>query len=241
MGASGDTGFWIAVTLSVLLHVGGGAFYHHLSQGGDHSVIKVQAITAAVLVRKGKPRPKHLLPRIYKDKPRVAPRRRVVVRKRRRPRRRRRRMSTDDLIRRAQERIERMRRRSKRQEDDPRAEYGTKPGQAYGSVDGTAQEAKLGNIYLGRLTSKIEQNMEFPEILSKQQIQRCRQRVKVMMHLSKNGRLRRGHLRILRKSGDHRCDNAVLAAIKRAAPFPAPPNKLWRAVKAGIIIQLATH
>lgn len=238
MVTSGDTGFWVAITLSVLIHIGGGFGFYQWSSTESHSAIKVQSLTAAVIVRKGKPRPKHLLPRIYKQKPKTRRRRRIVKRRRRK---RRRRVSTDELIRRAQERIERMRRRTQREEKDPRAEYGELPGQANGSAQGTAQEGRLGNIYLGRLTSKIEQNMEFPEILSKEQIKACRQKIQVMMFLNQRGALQGRRLRILRRSGDRRCDNAVLAAVKRASPFPAPPSKLWKAVRKGIIIQLASR
>lgn len=235
-----DTGFWMAVAVSVFLHTGGVYMYYRFAQSPYDTALKVESVTAAVLVRKGKPRPKELLPRIFKDKPKTTPKKRIVRRKKKPKRRkRRRRANDDDLIRRAQQRIEEMRRRSRREEDDPRAEYGAKPGQADGHVGGTAQTARLGNVYLGKLRNKIEGNMEFPEILSKEQILSCRKRIQVMMYLNKKGHLRRGLLRVVRSGGDRRCDNAVQAAIKRSSPFPSPPDKLWGQVKRGIIIQLA--
>lgn len=238
MNSRTDRGFWIAVLISVIVHFGGAIVYYRLAQGSQHSTTKVPVITAAVLVRKGTPRDKRLLPRIFKDRPRTVPQRRVVERVQQ-PQRRRPRVSDDELMRRAQEKIEQFRSKSRKEEDDPRAEYGEKPGQRDGHDEGTEEQARIGNVYLGKLRGKIESNLEFPEILSKSQIQQCRQRIQIMMYLSQEGNLQHQRLRILRSGGDHRCDNAVLAAIKRASPFSAPPNALWKAVKQGIIIQLA--
>lgn len=238
MNSRVDTGFWIAVLISVVFHFGGAIVYYRMAQGSSGGGAKVPVITAAVLVRKGVPRDKSLLPRIFKDRPRTVPQRRVVERVKP-PTRRRRVISDEELMKRAQQKIEQLRSKSRQEEDDPRAEYGPKPGQKDGHDEGTEEQARIGNIYLGKLRSKIENNLEFPEILSKTQIQQCRQRIQVMMYLRQEGTLEQQRLRIIRSGGDHRCDNAVLAAIKRASPFVAPPSNLWQAVKQGIIIQLA--
>lgn len=238
MGSSSDTGFWIAVIVSVVIHAGGAFVYYRMAQGQTTTLRAPDNITAAVLVRKGKPRDKRLLPRIFQKKPKTRPKRRIVKRKKRKKRRRRR-ISDDELMKRAQKRIEEMKRRMRKEEYDPRAEDGEKPGQANGTADGTAATAKLGNIYLGKIRSKIERNMEFPSILSQAQIQACRQRIQVMMYLQRDGRLVGSRLRILRTGGDRRCDNAVMAAVRRSSPFSSPPNKLWAAVKQGIIVQLS--
>jgi outer membrane biosynthesis protein TonB len=239
-----DIGIWIGIVISLLLHALIVAAYYYMGSIESETKTKVQAVTAAVLVRKGTPRPKHLLPRIYKTKPAAAPRQRVVENKaptntksktKRRPR-----VSDDDLMNRAMAIAERQRQRGAVGEDDPRAEIvDDLPGQPDGVVGGTATEGRAGSIYGAQLTQRIEDKMEFPEILSPQQIKHCRQKIRVVMFIDRQGKLLSQRLNIVQTSGDRRCDNAMLAAIKRASPFPAPPNHIWPVVKNGIIIQLS--
>lgn len=240
MSSGSDRGFWVAVIVSVVIHAGGALFYYRMAQGQPSKTIRVENVTAAVMLRYGVKRDKKLLPRIFRMKKRARPKRRIVQRKRRKKRRRRRpRISDDEIMKRAQKRIEQMRQRMRKEDDDPRAEEGIPTGDPRGSIHGTATVARVGNLYLGKVRAKIESNMDFPSILSKAKIMACRQRIQVMMYLKRNGKLVSSRLSILRSGGDRRCDNAVMAAVRRSSPFPSPPNELWAAVKQGIIVQLA--
>jgi len=237
-----NIGIWVGALFSLILHVGGAGLYFHIAKSSKTSPLRLEVVTAAVLVRKGKPRAKHLLPRIYKKRPPKTTRKHFIRRnnkKKRSRHSRRRRLSDRERMKRA---LELARRYSHKKEDfDDRAEYtDTLTGRADGDKDGTALTAQIGSIYGARLTKKIEDNMEFPEILTERQRKQCRQRIQVIMFLQRNGKLKRRGLRLLRKSGDRRCDNAVLAAIKRSSPFPSPPDKIWPLIKNGVTIRLAS-
>lgn len=227
MSQQSDFGLWLGIALSVLVHVGGAyAWFQWTQQHGPK--IKLQSIQAAVLVRKGKPRPKHLLPRIYQLKAPTVRRRRVVVKPRKRPRkrlkkrrRRRRRVrerkvNLDDIINRSLSRRKR----------DPRAENKAPPGQLNGSVLGTAERARKGSMYGAKITKKIEDNLNFPSIMTQTQQTFCKKRFQVQIFVERTGRLRRGSLRVIQSAG-RLCKNAVLNAVKNASPYPAPPRNIF--------------
>jgi outer membrane biosynthesis protein TonB len=231
MSHQSDYGLWVGVVLSVIIHLGGGfAWYSFAGQSGPK--IKLDAIQAAVLVRKGKPRPKHLLPRIYQPKYRPPPRRRIVQKKkkkrnkktrRKKKKRRKARRRPIDLDKSLEQRIREYRRR---QERDPRAENKPPPGQLNGSLMGTAERARAGSMYGAKVAAKIDQNLSLPSFMTDAQRDQCRRKVRVSMFITRNGSLRSSATKVSGNVSRH-CKNAVLNAVKSADPYPAPPRKAF--------------
>ncbi len=226
----------IAIIFSVMLHLGAVAIIHY-SSGQEDKKPKLRTVVTAVLVRKGKPRPAHLLPRIHQAPKRTRRARRYVKRrhrkKKRRHHRRRRHLSLDDIIKRTRERWEHTRRRY--EEDDPRADHTAPAGIANGSELGTVSDpalARAGSLYGLKLRDKITRNLNIPPFFKRQQIERLKHRIQIVLYLSNSGKLLR--VELSKSSGDRRFDSAVLAAVKRAAPYPPPPEKIRALIKDGI-------
>lgn len=220
MERQSDLGLWIGLILSVGVHVGGGFAWFAL--GNDASAkINLKAIKAAVLVRKGKPRPKKLLPRIYQKKVATKKRRKVVERrkpsKRKRKRRKVREISDKDL-----DAIiaKRRRKRDKRADDSPA------PGQLNGHKMGTAERARKGSMYAAAVVAKITRHMDFPAVLPKHVIDRCKNTAVIRIFINPNGSLNKSRTSVVTDPGHRLCRNAMLNAIKSAAPFP-PVRKLF--------------
>lgn len=229
-------GFWIGMTLSIVFHGAafGGLF---LSSSSEPAKIKLNAVEAAVLVRKGEPRPKHLLPRIFKPRPIPPPRERIVAKREPIPRRpeppRRRRVTDEDLIAQAEKKLERQR---SKEEEDIRGDDGPAPGQRDGHEEGTAPDAsaaRKGALYGAQLRSRIDRQ-KLPNIFTEQQIARYTKQIQLLLYITEDGQLR--DAKIATSSGDSRFDSAMLNKVRRAAPFPRPPSEIWKLIKEGIEI-----
>lgn len=237
MNAGNHNPLILGITFSLVLHLLGFGFLNVFSKGGDSKSGKKIEFVTAVFVRKGKPRPKHLLPRLARPKQSAPARRRVVVQRRKPPvrrRRRRRRRSVEDIIKQAQRRIQRFRRRNKKDERyDDATPIGVQDGNDDGTVSTRAQ-ARLGSLYARMLRRKIDRRFKPPNTLSESKIKSYMSRVEVEMKIGRTGRLLR--VRISRSSGNRTFDSVLLNAIRGAAPYPSPPGKIWRAVANGITI-----
>tara|TARA_B100000609_G_scaffold199064_1_gene200466 strand:- start:5568 stop:6287 length:720 start_codon:yes stop_codon:yes gene_type:complete len=237
MNTGGDTSLIIGIIVSFVLHVGAiGAFTAVSSK--DAKAIPIKAATA-VLVRKGTPRDKRLLPRIHQAPKAAAPKRRVVPKRRKPPKRRRRRrrksLNLDDIINRAKKHIKSYRKNN--EEDDPRADNSIPPGVENGSVHGTVSDpalARLGSMYGLKIRVKIEANLNIPPFFKPNEIKKLKNAIELVMFISDTGRLKR--VKLSKSSGDRRFDNAVLAAVRRGSPYPAPPAKLRTAIRDGMEI-----
>ncbi len=236
-----EYGFWISLAISLAMHVGLVGIYYFFENVGKNrdGRFKVQAVSAAVLVRKGTPRPKEFLPRYYRKKKPKAPKKKYVTKKDQKKKvKKKKRKKNSRPIPSLEELMKEADRNSDLGEDDPRGDDLPLPGSPDGYEYGTADTAREGSLYGAKLTAIIERNMVFPEILSESQVQACRKRLQILLYIDKRGKLIPGKLKLVRKSGDSRCDNAALAAVRRAASsFPPPPDKIWPVVKNGIIIQ----
>lgn len=239
MSHQSDYGLWVGVVLSVIIHLGGGfAWYSFAGQSGPK--IKLDAIQAAVLVRKGKPRPKHLLPRIYQPKYRPPPRRRIVQKKkkkrnkktqRKKKKRRKARRRPIDLDKSLEQRIREYRRR---QDRDPRAENKPPPGQLNGSLMGTSEHSKAGDVWGGKVRARIDSNFSMPSFMTDAQQRQCRKRATLNVFITRNGTIRNSSIKISGSTNSH-CRNALLNAVKQGAPYPPPPRSIY---PNGTVIEL---
>jgi TonB family protein len=84
------------------------------------------------------------------------------------------------------------------------------------------------------LRRKIDRRFKPPNTLSENKIKSYMSRIQVEMRIGRNGRLNR--VRISKSSGNRTFDSVLLNAIRSAAPYPSPPDKIWRAVANGITI-----
>lgn len=231
-----DKLFLVGVGSSVVLHI---AIFFYMYASANASLgprLKVDAIQTAVLLRKGQPRPRHLLPRIYKPRPQPRQRRRVIARRqpdprRPRPRVRRRRVNDDDLAKRAMRRLE----ERSNEETDVRGDNDTPPGVANGSDDGTVSDPRLaraGSMYGLQIRRAIDRQ-KLPDLFSSQ-LALYKSRIQIAIQIGRDGALRTAQ--VVQSSGNSRFDSALLACIRRAAPFPRPSGDVWKLVKNGIEI-----
>lgn len=227
----GHNGLFLGIGLSLFIHFAAVGVAYKWSQGRSGAPIKLDSVTA-VLVRKGKPRPKHLLPRIHQAPRPVKVRKRIVPK--RRPKVRKRRMSFAEAQRRMEEKLKRYRRK-RNDEDDPRADRTAPPGVKNGSDLGTVstlEQARMGSMYGAKLRARIESVLNIPPFFNEAQTQQFKGRIKIVMYINSSGRLIKAS--ISTSSGDSRFDNAVLSAVRRGSPYPAPPAKLAGLIRQGI-------
>lgn len=230
-----DRLFLVGVGSSVFLHLAA-VFYMYASANASQGPrLKVEAIQTAVLLRKGQPRPRHLLPRIYKPRPQPEQRRRVIVRRdptpNPPPQPRRRRVNDDDLMKRALKRLE----QRSNEETDVRGDDDKPPGVESGSDIGTTDDPRLaraGSMYGLEIRRAIDRQ-KLPDLFSAQ-LASYKSRIQIAIQISREGRLVKAD--VTQTSGNNRFDSALLACIRRAAPFPRPPDSVWKLVKNGIEI-----
>lgn len=211
----------------VLLALGPGKGTARASTRGPESV-------TAVLVRKGKTRAKHLLPRLHRVRAAVRKKTRVVARKKHRTRRRKKRESLDAIIARMRQQHGVVKRESKDQRGDVSS---TREGVSWGSKHGTVTDpalARAGSRYGAIIRHKIESSLVVPSIITQRQFAYLRTKIKIILTIDRSGILRSA--KVSAKSGNAMFDSAVLAAVRRASPFPAPDNAVWQQVKDGIEI-----
>jgi TonB family protein len=102
-----------------------------------------------------------------------------------------------------------------------------------GDVSGDASESE-GERYYGQLSAQVKRFYDVSETIPDQE--RVRLVAQVALFIDPNGQLARS--RLAKPSGNDLFDSAVLAAVKRAAPFAPPPVHLRNALqKYGIVLQ----
>ena len=106
-------------------------------------------------------------------------------------------------------------------DDKPSKE--TPQGSPDGDPDGDALIAELGNAYYTQVYKQVKQNYAVPEIISERE--RMFLAATVVIKLDERGNLM-GDLEWEKRSGNDVFDSAIANAIKKSAPFPAPPKEL---------------
>jgi colicin import membrane protein len=103
-------------------------------------------------------------------------------------------------------------------------------GEADGDPDGDAARQE-GERYFGLLNSVVKRNYDVSNTID--EAERRRLRAEVALRIGPGGELLEATL--TRPSGNELFDSAVLGAVKKAAPFSAPPERLRDALKkAGV-------
>jgi TonB family protein len=116
-----------------------------------------------------------------------------------------------------------------------------KPPEAAGALDGdpSGDSAQAeGERYYAQLTTQVRRFYDVSQTIPEQE--RIRLSAKVALFIDPSGQLAR--YRLLESSGNDLFDGAVLAAVKRAAPFAPPPTHLRAALqKYGIAIKFRPY
>jgi protein TonB len=103
---------------------------------------------------------------------------------------------------------------------------GAKEDEGEGSPDGvdegTALIAEKGNEYMTKVYSAVKGQYSVPEIIT----ERERQFLNAVVIITINARGQIKNLAFEKRSGNQVFDSAIENAIRRAAPFPAPPPEL---------------
>ncbi len=95
----------------------------------------------------------------------------------------------------------------------------TDEGHEQGSKIGTEVSGRLRATYNDEILAKMQSNLEVPNTLSDEE--RVRLKARVFLRIDGDGSLLSS--KVTRKSGNPTFDNAVLATVKKSAPFSAPP------------------
>ncbi len=94
-------------------------------------------------------------------------------------------------------------------------------GQEDGDELGDAAQAE-GERYFGQINAQVGRHYDVSQTIPEQE--RLRLKADVTLKISRTGEVLRAELS--RPSGNGLFDNAVLLAVKRASPFPPPPEHL---------------
>ncbi len=92
-------------------------------------------------------------------------------------------------------------------------------GDPNGSVDGDADEAREGDLYLTALQRKVKERWDVPSIIS--DADRLHLNATVILYLTPTGQVR--DVRFEKPSGNPLFDSSLEKAIRAAAPFGIPP------------------
>jgi len=95
-------------------------------------------------------------------------------------------------------------------------------GDPDGVDDGEALIKQKGDEYLTKVYKAVKKQYEVPELIPAKE--RMFLRADVILTIDAGGGIK--ELRLAKASGNELYDNAVVGAIRRAAPFPAPPAEL---------------
>jgi outer membrane biosynthesis protein TonB len=214
---------WLSILGSAGLHLGlvaalvvGGILQETAKPARDTVII-------TRLLKKGEERPKHQLP--HKDVPRppappppapapaVAPRPEASPAPRPEPRPRQ--PAPADYSKDQRSALDAL------EQEVKKTQY-AQDGHPDGDPDGDSDEVALGNLYLTKMHQAVKRNYSVPELIPEKE--RLFLRAVVILRLEPNGQIK--DLRFETRSGNDLYDSAVEAAIRRAAPFEAPPKEL---------------
>lgn len=95
-------------------------------------------------------------------------------------------------------------------------------GDPDGVEDGEALVKQKGDEYLTKVYKAVKKQYEVPELIPAKE--RMFLRADVILYIDRAGGIK--ELKLSKPSGNQLYDNAVVGAIRRAAPFPAPPTEL---------------
>jgi TonB family protein len=113
---------------------------------------------------------------------------------------------------------------------------GAKADELEGQLDGDPlgdSAIQEGERYYGALAAQVRRYYDVAQTISEQE--RLHLRADVLFVIDRGGQVTR--VAIAKSSGNELFDSAVLAAVKRAAPFGPPPDHLRESLqKAGIVI-----
>jgi TonB family protein len=99
-------------------------------------------------------------------------------------------------------------------------------GQADGDPGGDSATAE-GERYWALLSAQVRRNYDVSQTIPEQE--RLHLKAQVLVMIGRSGELQRAQ--VIRPSGNSMFDNAVLAAVKRTAPFSPPPDHLRDALQ----------
>ncbi len=105
-------------------------------------------------------------------------------------------------------------------------------GEADGNVDGDSAKQE-GEKYFGLLNAVVKRNYDVSNTID--EAERRRLRAEVALRIGPGGELI--EVSLTKPSGNEQFDSAVIGAVKRAAPFSAPPEHLRDSLKkSGVAI-----
>jgi|SRR5262245_37603719 len=114
---------------------------------------------------------------------------------------------------------------------------GGRPRELEGQLDGDPygdSATAEGERYWGLLTSQVRRNYDVSQTIPEQE--RLHLKASVQVLIGRSGELLR--VQVIRSSGNELFDNAVVGAVKKAAPFAPPPDHLRSALqKKGVALE----
>jgi colicin import membrane protein/protein TonB len=225
MGAASQYGYLrpqprigLAVGVSVLVHAGvvlGLVFWPAPKTTADtlreHAIVTRLVKLGRELPKEQLPRLEALLPATVDDTVNTSKEAQIPDEKRAKEEKK----QKDLFAKLAAERIRRMMAKT-----TSRGELGT--GSPDGSPNGDATEAAEGDRYLTQIHNHVRNKYVVPSIIT--EAERKHLKATVVIFLDAGGKLIK--MEFEKRSGNAHFDNALESAVKKAAPFPAPPKGL---------------
>jgi TonB family protein len=110
-------------------------------------------------------------------------------------------------------------------------------GAADGDPEGTSATAE-GEQYFGIINRDVHRYYDVSQTIPEQE--RLRLKTDIFLKISPTGAV--VEVKVAGPSGNELFDNAVLAAVKKAAPFPAPPAHLRDALRTtGVVLRFTVQ
>ncbi|RME22778.1 MAG: cell envelope integrity protein TolA [Deltaproteobacteria bacterium] len=214
-------GLYLALAGSAMVHL---LLVGVLIMGGilrESRASQYQKARITALLRKGKPRPKHWLPR-KPPAPAAAPAPKNVRTKKpdtkatRKARPKPRATDSRELERQMQQALASLGKQGGSKSDEE------PEGSPEGVENGDALVAQKGQEYLTRLYKAIKAQYAVPEVIPP--AERLLLRAVVVITIDARGNLK--DFQFEKPSGNKLFDSAIEAAVRRASPFPPPPAEL---------------
>lgn len=107
------------------------------------------------------------------------------------------------------------------EKEDKKTRY-EQEGSEDGVDEGDALVKQKGDEYLTKVYRAVKSKYSVPELIPARE--RLLLQADVVIYLDRSGNVK--NLKLIKASGNTLYDNAVVGAIKKAAPFPPPPDEL---------------